>query len=183
MGDLYKEAVDRLEKEPDLEMEVRELYTRWDRRDDEVVALWKETREWSLEGFHQIYGMLDIPFDIYYFPSEVEKAGQAVVEDLISKGIATDERAQGGAVVVKLDDLLGNSRKNIAFSSSCARIAPRYTPPKTLPWLIKKFSDYPELKRSLYVVDVRQSLALHPAFQDSRTGWIPVGKSMPAYPL
>ncbi len=86
MGDLYKEAVDRLEKEPELETQVRELYARWDRRDEEVVALWKETREWSLEGFRQIYRMLDIPFDIYYFPSEVEKAGQSIVDFLITKG-------------------------------------------------------------------------------------------------
>ena len=158
MGDLYKEAVDRLEKEPELEAEVRELYTRWDRRDEEVVALWKETREWSLEGFRQIYGMLDIPFDIYYFPSEVEKAGQVVVEELIRKGIATDERDTGGAVVVKLDELLGSSGEKyrvfvILRSDSTALYAT-----EDLALAIKKFSDYPDLKRSLYVVDVRQSL-------------------------
>jgi len=32
-----------------LEAEVRELYTRWDQRDPEVVALWEETRQWSLD--------------------------------------------------------------------------------------------------------------------------------------
>ena len=37
------------------------------------MACWKETREWSLEGFRQIYGMLDIPFDIYYFPVRWKK--------------------------------------------------------------------------------------------------------------
>ncbi len=44
MGDLYSEAVQRLESDPELEVEVRELYTRWDQRDPEVVALWEETR-------------------------------------------------------------------------------------------------------------------------------------------
>ncbi len=158
MGDLYKEAVDRLEKEPELETQVRELYARWDRRDEEVVALWKETREWSLEGFRQIYGMLDISFDIYYFPSEVEKAGQSIVDFLITKGIAKDERSQGGAVIVKLDELLGNTNDKyrvfvILRSDSTALYAT-----EDLALAEKKFSDYPDLKRSLYVVDVRQSL-------------------------
>jgi arginyl-tRNA synthetase len=158
MGDLYKESVDRLEKEPELEAEVRELYTRWDRRDEEVVALWKETREWSLEGFRQIYGMLDIPFDIYYFPSEVEKAGQVVVEELIHKGIATDERATGGAVVVKLDELLGNSGEKYRVFVILRSDGTALYATEDLALAIKKFSDYPDLKRSLYVVDVRQSL-------------------------
>jgi arginyl-tRNA synthetase len=158
MGDLYKEAVDRLEKEPELEAEVRTLYAQWDQRFEEVVALWEETREWSLEGFRQIYGMLEIPFDIYYFPSEVEKAGQTTVDELITEGIATDERDQGGAVIVKLDELLGNEKEKyrvlvILRSDNTALYAT-----EDLALAIKKFSDYPKLTRSLYVVDVRQSL-------------------------
>jgi arginyl-tRNA synthetase len=176
MGDLYKEAVDRLEKEPDLEVEVRELYTRWDRRDDDVVALWKETREWSLEGFRQIYGMLDIPFDIYYFPSDVEKAGQAVVEDLISKGIAADERAQGEAVVVKLDDLLGNSQEKYRVLVILRSDGTALYATEDLALAIRKFSDYPELKRSLYVVDVRQSLHFTQLFKTLELAGYPWAK-------
>jgi arginyl-tRNA synthetase len=176
MGDLYKEAVDRLEKEPDLEVEVRELYTRWDRRDDDVVALWKETREWSLEGFRQIYGMLDIPFDIYYFPSDVEKAGQAVVEDLISKGIAADERAQGEAVVVKLDDLLGYSQEKYRVLVILRSDGTALYATEDLALAIRKFSDYPELKRSLYVVDVRQSLHFTQLFKTLELAGYPWAK-------
>jgi arginyl-tRNA synthetase len=158
MGDLYKEAVDRLEKEPELEAEVRTLYTQWDRRSPEIVAMWKETREWSLEGFRQIYGMLDIPFDIYYFPSEVEKAGQTTVDELISKGIATDERTTGGAVIVKLDELLGNEKEKYRVLVILRSDGTALYATEDLALAIKKFSDYPKLTRSLYVVDVRQSL-------------------------
>ena len=158
MGDLYAEANRRLEEDPELEAEVRALYSRWDQRDEEVTRLWKQTREWSLEGFRQVYGSLDISFDIYYFPSEVEKAGQAVVESLIDKRIAIDERDLGGAVIVKLDELLGNEKEKyrvlvILRSDSTALYAT-----EDLALAIKKFSDYPKLTRSLYVVDVRQSL-------------------------
>jgi arginyl-tRNA synthetase len=68
MGDLYAEANKRLEENPELESEVRQLYARWDRRDPEVMALWQKTRQWSLEGFDQIYAMLGVRFDhIFYY--------------------------------------------------------------------------------------------------------------------
>ncbi len=181
MGELYKEAVDRLEKEPELEAEVRQLYNRWDQREEEVVALWKETREWSLEGFRQIYGMLDIPFDIYYFPSEVEKAGQSVVEELVVKGIATDERAQGGAVVVKLDELMGNTGEKYRVFVILRSDGTALYATEDLALAIKKFGDYPDLKRSLYVVDVRQSLHFTQLFKTLELAGYPMGQPVPAY--
>ena len=38
-------------------------------------------------------------------------------------------------------------------------------PPKTWPWRKCKFTDYPDLARSLYVVDVRQSLHFQQVFK------------------
>ena len=70
------------------------------------MALWEETRQWSLDGFKALYELLDIRFDVYYFNSMVEQAGKLLVNDLIDRGIASDERPDG-AVVVKLDELLG----------------------------------------------------------------------------
>jgi arginyl-tRNA synthetase len=61
MGDLYAEANKRLESDPTLESEVRALYARWDQRDEEVMALWRETRQWSLMGStkYQMIGVAD----------------------------------------------------------------------------------------------------------------------------
>ncbi len=53
MGSIYAEANHRLEENPELETEVRALYARWDQRDPEVVTLWEETRQWSLDGFQR----------------------------------------------------------------------------------------------------------------------------------
>jgi arginyl-tRNA synthetase len=176
MGDLYKEANDRLENEPELEAEVRALYTRWDQRDDEVVRLWRETREWSLEGFRQIYDLLDICFDLYYFPSQVEKAGQDVVESLIQKRLATDERSQGGAVVVKLDELLGNKQEKYRVFVILRSDGTALYATEDLALAIRKFSDYPQLKRSLYVVDVRQSLHFTQLFKTLELAGYPWAK-------
>ncbi len=111
MGEVYADATRRLETNPDLEAEVRAIYARWDQRDPEVVALWERTREWSLEGFRQMYTALDVKFDTYYFNSQEEIPGKEIVEELVHSGIATDERASGGAVVVKIDEVLGLTKE------------------------------------------------------------------------
>jgi arginyl-tRNA synthetase len=164
MGDIYLEANRRLESNPELETEVRALYVRWDQRDPDVVTLWEETRQWSLDGFNDMYKELDIRFDRYYFNSMVEHEGKRVVEDLIKRGIAEDGRPNGEAVVVKLDELLGLKEKYrvmvVLRSDGTALYAT-----EDLALAQRKFADYPDLARSLYVVDVRQSLHFQQVFK------------------
>jgi arginyl-tRNA synthetase len=165
MGALYAEASRRLEVNPELESEVRALYARWDKRDPEVVRLWEETKKWSIEGFEQIYDLLDIHFDRYYFNSMFEDSGREIVEDLIKAGIAEDDRANGGAVVVKIDEKLGLKNEKyhvfvVLRSDSTALYAT-----EDLGLARQKFTDYPNLDRSLYVVDVRQSLHFQQLFK------------------
>ncbi|MCJ7717998.1 MAG: arginine--tRNA ligase, partial [Anaerolineales bacterium] len=156
MGDLYAEANRRVEEDPTLESEIRELYGRWDRQEPEIVDLWKETRKWSVDGFEDLYDVLDIHFDRFYANSEVEFLGKELVNELIQKGIAEDLRPDD-AVIVRLDELLGLTKEKyrvlvILRSDGTALYA---TEDLALPKL--KFEEYP-LDKSIYVVDVRQSL-------------------------
>jgi len=164
MGQIYAEANRRLEENPELEAEVRALYGRWDRRDPEVVKLWEETRQWSLDGFNEMYSLLDIRFDTYYFNSMAEHPGKEVVQELLDKGIAQDERPEG-PVIVKLDEKLGNKNDKyrvlvVLRSDNTALYAT-----EDLALAKMKFRDYPRLARSLYVVDVRQSLHFQQVFK------------------
>ena len=156
MGDLYAEAVKRLEENPEYEQEVRDLYARWDERDPEVVALWKKTREWSLKGFENLYQILDIEFDRYYTNSMVEEQGKEMVQELIEKGIAEDLRPED-AVLVRLDDLLGleNEKFRVLVVLRSDGTALYQTLDLALAKL--KFEEY-DLDTSIYVVDVRQKL-------------------------
>lgn len=158
MGEVYADASRRLDENPDLESEVRAVYSRWDKRDPEIVALWEKTRQWSLEGFHQMYAALDIRFDKYYFNSEEEEPGKKIVEELVERGIATDERAQGGAVIVKIDELLGLSKEQFRTTVVLRSDGTALYSTEDLALVLHKFRDYPDLSRSVYVVDVRQSL-------------------------
>ena len=163
MGDLYAEASRRLEENPELEAEVRSVYARWDRRDPEVVNLWRETRQWSLDGFDQMYQVLGIRFDRLYSNSDAEEPGKKMVEELIARGIAEDERP-AGPVIVRIDDLLGLEKEKyrvlvILRSDNTALYAT-----EDLALAKIKFSEY-DLAQSIYVVDVRQSLHFQQVFK------------------
>jgi arginyl-tRNA synthetase len=161
MNDIYAEA-DRLFQEPENEAEVRALYGRWNARDPEVVALWKKTRQWSLEGFEQIYDLLGESFDRIYFESEVEDSGVSLIGGLIKDGVAIDGRPEE-PVYIDLDAVLGTQdeyRVLVVLRSDGSSLYAT----KDLPLAIQKFEEY-NLDRSVYVIDVRQSLYLKQIFK------------------
>jgi arginyl-tRNA synthetase len=164
MGEVYAEATKRLEEDSSLEAEVRALYARWDQRDPEIVALWQKTRQWSLDGFKQMYDLLDIKFDKYYFNSEEEHPGKEIVADLIKQNIAIDERPEG-PVIVKLDELLGNKKEKYRVFVVLRSDGTALYATEDLALVLHKFRDYPDLARSIYVVDVRQSLHFTQVFK------------------
>jgi arginyl-tRNA synthetase len=161
MNDIYAEA-DRLFGKPENEAEVRALYARWTARDPEIVDLWRKTRQWSLEGFEQIYHLLDESFDKFYFESEVEEEGTVLVEQLIESGIARDERPDG-PVIVDLDAICGTENEYRILVVLRSDGSSLYAT-KDLPLAIQKFEDY-DLDKSIYVIDVRQSLYLKQVFK------------------
>lgn len=165
MGAIYAEAVKRLEQNPAFEDEIRELYRRWDRRDPEVVQCWEETRQWSLDGFKEMYDLLDIRFDRYYFNSMFEKPGKEIVDELLAKGIAEDGRDSGGAVVVKIDEKLGLKEEKYRVMVVLRSDGTALYATEDLALARQKFLDYPDLVKSYYVVDVRQSLHFQQVFK------------------
>ena len=162
MGDLYAEAVKNREESPENEADVRGLFKRWDERDEEIVLLWEKTRQWSLDAFDQVYEKLGIHFDHVYYESEVEEAGKELINDLINRGLATDERPEG-AVFVDLDRILATKEEFRVLVLLRSDGTSLYST-KDIPLAIKKFEQYP-LDKSIYVVDVRQSLYLKQIFK------------------
>ena len=164
MGKIYADAKGKLEANPDFESEVRALYKRWDQREPEIVQLWEKTREWSLQGFYQIYETLNIQFDVYYFNSQMEQPGKVIVDELIQKHIATDERPEG-AVIVKIDDVLGLNKEQYRVLVVLRSDGTALYATEDLALVKQNFKDYPDLKKSLYIVDVRQSLHFTQVFK------------------
>jgi arginyl-tRNA synthetase len=163
MGDLYAEAERRHEDEPGADAEVRALFARWDRQDPEVVELWKKTRQWSLEGFDQVYQMLGVHFDRIYFESEMEEPGKELVKELIRRGISADERPEN-PVLIRLDELLGLKEEKYRVLVILRSDGTSLYATKDLPLAIQKVEEY-HLDRSIYVIDVRQSLYMQQIFK------------------
>ncbi len=174
MGDLYAEADRRLDQQPEYEPEVRALFARWDQRDPEIVNLWKMTRQWSLDGFDQIYCLLGVDFDRIYFESEVEDPGKRLVEGMVQRGIAVDERPEG-PVLVRLDELLGLNKEKYRVLVVLRSDGTSLYSTKDLPLAIRKFDEY-ALQKSIYVIDVRQALYMQQIFKTLEImgyGWAP----------
>lgn len=164
MQNIYSEATRLVEDNPEYEAEARELFVRWEAREPEIVALWEKTRRWSLEGFEEIYQILHEPFDVIFYESEVEEPGKKLVEELIERGLAVDERSSGGPVVVKLDELLGLEKETYRVLVALRSDGTSLYATKDLPLAIKKFEEW-KIDRSIYVIDVRQSLYLSQIFK------------------
>ncbi len=162
MGEIYSEADQKYEESDQVKTDVRQLFAKWDQRDEGVVELWRQTRQWSLDGFEQIYNQLDVHFDRVYFESEVEEIGKGFVQELITKKIARDERPEG-AVIVPLDEILGEKEKYRVLVVLRSDGTSLYST-KDLPLAKKKFDEF-KLSRSVYIIDVRQSLYMQQIFK------------------
>ncbi len=171
---LYVEANTMLEKKENetpeqtaqraaYEAERRDMYRKWDAGERHVRELWKTLREWSLEELRDVLQILDVKMDVWFFESDVDEPSKVIVEELIQKNIADDERAQGGAVIVKIDEKLGLTKEKYRTNILLRSDGTTLYLTKDLALAKVKFEQY-HVDRSIYVVDVRQSLHLQQAF-------------------
>ena len=141
----------------------REMYRKYDAGDPYVRELWRVTREWALEELQAILQLLDVKMDVWFFESEADEPSKAIVEELIQRGIADDERPQGGAVIVKIDEKLGLTKEKYRTNVLLRSDGTTLYLTKDLALAKIKFEQY-HVDRSIYVVDIRQSLHLQQAF-------------------
>ncbi|MBP6176803.1 MAG: arginine--tRNA ligase [Anaerolineales bacterium] len=171
---LYVEANQLLEKKENetpeqtaqreaYEIERREMYRKWDAGDEYVRELWRVTREWSLEELREVLRMLDVNMDVWFYESEVDEPSKVIVDELIARNIADDERPNGGAVIVKIDEKLGLTKEKYRTNVILRRDGTTLYLTKDLALAKVKFEKY-HVDRSIYVVDSRQALHLQQAF-------------------
>jgi len=175
LSKIYVEATALLEKKENetpeetakreaYDAERREMLRKWDAGDPYVHELWRVTRDWSLEEFRDILRMLDIKMDVWFYESEANKLGKEIVDELIAKGIAADERAQGGPVIVKIDEKLGLTKEKYRTMVILRSDGTTLYSTKDLALAKQKFEKY-HVDRSIYVVDFRQNLHFQQVFK------------------
>jgi arginyl-tRNA synthetase len=144
--------------------ERREMYRLWDAGDPDVRALWEKTRQWSLDELHDILRTLNIDIDVFFYESEVAGPAKQIVDELIALGIAEDERPQGGPVIIRIDDRLGLKKEKYRTAVILRGDGTTLYLTNDLALAKLKFEDY-NVDRSVYVVDVRQSLHFQQVFK------------------
>jgi len=148
LGGIYTEASLKVEEDESLKEEISEVQRALESGDPEWTALWKETRQWSLDEMNNIFSELGCEFDRIYTESEVEGPGKELVKKMFDDGLATESE---GAIVMDLEDenlgvfLLLKSDGNSLYAT------------KELALAQLKFEEY-EADTSIHIVDTRQSL-------------------------
>ena len=145
------------------EAERREMYQRWDAGDPQVRELWRRTRQWSLDELLDILSRLDIAIDVFFYESEADEPAKAIVDELIARGLAEDERP-AGPVIVRIDEQLGLKKEKYRTAVVLRSDGTTLYLTKDLALAKQKFEQF-HVDRSIYVVDARQSLHFQQAFK------------------
>lgn len=89
------------EKDPSLDQEARDIFTRLEKGEPEEVELWQWFRDESLKEFNRVYAMLGIEFDSYAGESFYSDKMPRIVQELKDKGLLEESQ---GAQIVNLEE-------------------------------------------------------------------------------
>ncbi|MBU1131768.1 arginine--tRNA ligase [Patescibacteria group bacterium] len=160
LGALYSEAAQRLEIDEEGRAEVSQIQKELaeNNPESEMVKLWIETKDWSMESFMRIYDLLKIKFDVWFWESREEIEGRKLIEKILQEKTIPEIKKSEGAIIADLSEygldvlVLVKSDGNVLYGT------------KDLPLGMKKFDEY-KVDKSIYVVDKRQSLYLKQIFK------------------
>jgi len=156
LGAMYTEATQFVEENPDAKEEISFVQQQLEAHEKAWEYLWQETRRWSLEEIQSIFKELGVEIDRQYFESEILDRGKEIVAELMEKGIAIESQ---GAIIVDLEEqglgafLIRKTDGTLLYSA------------KDLALAELKNEEYPRVKRSLLLVDSRQSLYFRQLFE------------------
>ncbi len=80
--------------------EVREMLLKWEKGDEETIALWKMMNGWVYEGFDITYQRIGSHFDKIYYESDTYLEGKQYVEEGLQQGVFF--RKEDGSVWIDL---------------------------------------------------------------------------------
>ncbi|KKR85042.1 MAG: Arginine-tRNA ligase [Candidatus Uhrbacteria bacterium GW2011_GWA2_41_10] len=155
LGKVYTEATQASETYPNAKEEISAVFQALESgKRGPFLSLWKKTRKWSIEEIKGVFKELGLIFQAWYYESDFIESSHLLIEDLKHRQVA---RLSEGATIVDLSEeklgvnLLVRSDGTLLYNA------------KDLPLAMRKEEEF-HPQRSLYVVDVRQSLAMQQLF-------------------
>ncbi len=95
--DLYVKFHDEAEKNPDLEDEARNWFTRMEQGDEEALTLWRWFSNETIKELGKIYELLGVKFDYYTGESFYNDKMEPILQELSEKGML--KNSQGAALI------------------------------------------------------------------------------------
>jgi arginyl-tRNA synthetase len=155
LGQMYVAACKREESDQIAKGAISFVMKKIESRQGEEYELWQTTREWSIEQFKKVYKNLNIDIFHTFYESEVIDRGREMVDELIAKGILMKSN---GAVIADLE------KYNLGVLVFLRSDGTSAYPVADLELSLIKFKQY-NIDKSIYVVDVRQSLYFKQLFK------------------
>lgn len=85
LGKAYVLGAKTYEENEKVRKEINELNKQIYQKNANILPLWEETRQWSIDYFAQIFKIVDTKFNRLFWESEVDKIGKQIVEENIGK--------------------------------------------------------------------------------------------------
>ena len=155
LGQVYVRAMQEVEKDPTAKKMVIFIMKKIESRKGAEYKLWQKTRQWSIGQFNKIYRELGVKFDHVYYESEFTLKGMKKVEELYKKRFLIKSE---GTIIADLN------KYDLGVLMLLRSDGTALYPVADIPLAIEKFKKY-KLDKSIYVVDVRQSLYFKQLFK------------------
>lgn len=160
LGEMYAAATNLLddatpEDKPIFNAEVSQVLRDIESKRGPTYELWKETRQWSLDDFNEIYAWSGAHFDHWFYESEVSEESQEIVDEYLKKDVFV---VSDGAIGLDLKEeklgfvILRKSDGNTTYATKDLALARR------------KFSQF-KTEKAIYVVASEQNLHFKQVFR------------------
>jgi arginyl-tRNA synthetase len=155
LGKIYADAATREKESPTAKQMINGIMKKIESGQGEEYELWKKTRQWNIEQLDYIYQELGAEFEKTYYEHEFIDQGIKKVEELLEKGVLTKSE---GAIIADLQEY------DLGVLIFIRSDGTAMYPVADIPLAEAKIREY-ELNRSIYVVDIRQSLYFNQLFK------------------
>ncbi len=68
-------------------LKAKDILVKWERKDPNIISLWKKMNHWVYQGFNQTHNRLGISFDKNYYESDTYLHGKKYINEGINKNI------------------------------------------------------------------------------------------------
>jgi arginyl-tRNA synthetase len=139
---------EQAEKEAPLMKEAQAMLLKWEANDPEVRALWAKMNGWVYEGFNATYTRMGVEFDKLYYESQTYVLGKEDVLKGLERGVFF--KKDDGSVWVDNTDQ-GLDEKVLLRGDGTSLYMTQ-----DIGTAIKRFEEFPALKKLIYVVGNEQ---------------------------